>query len=44
MDFARIKNNIKRIINCFKDVKYIYNEKAPILSREQYAALNIGAN
>ena len=43
MDFTRLKNNIKRIINCFKDVKYVCNENAPMLGREQYAALNIGA-
>ena len=43
MDLVRFQNNIKRIINCFKDIKYVYNESAPVLSREQYAAINIGA-
>ena len=43
MDFTRIRNNIKRIIKCFQNVKYVYNEKAPILSKEKYIALNIGA-
>ena len=43
MDFTRIRNNIKRIIKCFKDVKYVYNDSAPILSKVQYAALNVGA-
>lgn len=43
MDFVRIKNNIKRLIKCFQNVEYSYNEQAPILSREQYTALNIGA-
>ena len=43
MDLVRFQNNIKRMINCFKDIKYVYNESAPVLSREQYAAINIGA-
>ena len=43
MSFTRIRNNIKRIIKCFKNVKYIYNDNAPILSKVQYAALNVGA-
>lgn len=43
MDFARIKNNIKRIIKCFQNIKYAYNENAPTLTVEQYTALNVGA-
>lgn len=43
MDISRLLNNVKRLIKTFQNQKYLQNSNAPILSREQYAALNIGA-
>ncbi len=40
MDLARLLNNAKRL---FKNEKYAFNENAPVLSAEQYSAINIGA-
>lgn len=42
MNIARLLNNIKRLIKTFQNQKYAQNPNAPVLSREQYAALNIG--
>lgn len=43
MNISRLFNNAKRLIKTFRNQKYVKNPNAPILSNEQYAALNIGA-
>ncbi len=43
MDISRLLNNAKRLIKTFQNQKYLQNPNAPILSKQQYAALNIGA-
>lgn len=43
MDLSRLINNAKRIMQSLQNIQYKYNENAPVLTREQYSALNIGA-
>lgn len=43
MDITRLLNNAKRIIKTFQNIEYACNENAPVLSRDQYAAINVGA-
>lgn len=43
MDISRLINNAKRMMQSLQNIEYRYNENAPVLSWEQYAALNIGA-
>lgn len=43
MDIVRLFNNFKRLIKIFQQQKYAHNSNAPVLSKEQLSALNIGA-
>lgn len=43
MDLTRLLNNAKRLVKIFQNKKYVHNPNAPLLTREQYSALCVGA-